>query len=240
MDSTNNRIPKTIHYCWFGKQEMPLVVRKCISTWHRHLPDYKIKLWNEDSFDVNSTLWTKHAYELKKYAFVSDYVRLKVLYEYGGIYLDTDIKVLKTFNPLLENNGFMCFEDVKGDFLASCVIAVKSQHPIIKKCLEYYTRDFTLDVINNNEANVVSITQQFINNGLQLGGKEQFVSGIHIFPREYFCPMDFWGNWNKTENTYCVHLFSGSWLSDEAQKKLNMRKKYWYRFAKWIKSKITK
>lgn len=92
----------------------------------KHLPDYEFKLWNEENFNVNSTLWTQHAYELKKYAFVSDYVRLKALYEYGGIYLDTDIKILKSFNPLLKNEGFIGFEDVKGNVIASCVIAASN------------------------------------------------------------------------------------------------------------------
>ena len=157
-----------------------------------------------------------------------------VLYKYGGIYLDTDVKMIRSFNSLLEEDGFMCFEDVKGDIVASCVMAAKPNHLFIKECLEYYDRDFTMDIVDNNEANVIDITKRFVKKGLQLGGAEQIVSGIHIFPREYFCPMDFWGNWNKTANTYCIHLFSGSWLPDKEQKKLNRRKKWYFKLAKWI------
>ena len=227
-------IPKIIHFCWFGKSIYSPLMANGIDTWKQVLPEYEFKLWNEDTFDINSTEWTKHSYELKKYAFVSDYVRLLVLYKYGGIYLDTDVKMIRSFNSLLEEDGFMCFEDVKGDIVASCVMAAKPNHLFIKECLEYYDRDFTMDIVDNNEANVIDITKRFVKKGLQLGGAEQIVSGIHIFPREYFCPMDFWGNWNKTANTYCIHLFSGSWLPDKEQKKLNRRKKWYFKLAKWI------
>lgn len=200
----------------------------------KHLPDYEFKLWNEENFDVNSTLWTQHAYELKKYAFVSDYVRLKALYEYGGIYLDTDIKILKSFNPLLKNEGFIGFEDVKGNVIASCVIAAKQSHPFIQECMQYYNQDFTIEIINKNEANVIDITQRLIKKGMHLGGGEQVIKEMHIYPREYFCPMDFWGNWNKTANTYCIHLFNGSWLPDSEMKKLNKRKTWYFKLCKWI------
>ena len=93
---------------------------------------------------------------------MSDYVRLKALYEYGGIYLDTDIKILKSFNPLLKNEGFIGFEDVKGNVIASCVIAAKQLHPFIQECMQYYNQDFTIEIINKNEANVIDITQRLI------------------------------------------------------------------------------
>lgn len=227
-------IPKIIHYCWFGNKKIPQLETKCIATWKKVLPDYEFKLWNEESFNINSSTWCKGAYEVGKYAFVSDYVRLKVLYEYGGIYLDTDIKILKSFGPLLEDEGFIGFEDVKGNIIALCVIAAKQKHPFIKECMQYYNQDFTMEIINKNEANVIDITQRLVKKGLQLGGKEQIIAGMHIYPREYFCPMDFFGNWNKTVNTYCIHLFSGSWLPDNAQKKLNRRKTWYFKLSKWI------
>ena len=94
-------IPKIIHYCWFGEKDMPDLVKKCIKSWKKILPDYEFKLWNEENFDINSTKWTKVAYKNKKYAFVSDYVRLCALLEFGGIYLDTDIRVKNSFNNLI-------------------------------------------------------------------------------------------------------------------------------------------
>lgn len=103
-------IPKTIHYCWFGKNDLPPLVKKCIKSWHKYLPDYEFKLWDEQSFDITSNKWCQEAYKQKKYAFVADYVRLKVLYEQGGIYLDTDIQLYKSLNPFLSNEAFMGFE----------------------------------------------------------------------------------------------------------------------------------
>lgn len=100
--------------------------------------------------------------------------------------------------------------------------------------MQYYNQDFTMEIINKNEANVIDITQRLVQKGMQLGGKEQIIAGMHIYPREYFCPMDFFGNWNKTVNTYCIHLFSGSWLPDKAKKKLNRRKTWYYKLSKWI------
>ena len=232
-------IPKIIHYCWFGSKELPELVKKCIATWHKHLPDYEFKLWNEETFDINSSEWCIGAYKEKKYAFVSDYVRLKVLYEYGGIYLDTDIKILKSFNSLLESHGLLGFEDIKGEVIASCIMGFEKEHSFIKECLEYYNQPFTLDIIKNNEANVIDITNRLRNYGLILGGMEQIVDDIKIYPREYFCPMDFWGNWNQTKNTYCIHLFNGSWLPVREQKKLNRRKTWWWKGLKWIKNQLS-
>ena len=103
-------IPKVIHYCWFGKKELPVKLKKCIDSWSREMSDYQIIKWDESNFDVESTKWTSQAYSEKKYAFVSDYVRLLVLYEYGGIYLDTDVMVKKSLTPFLKYNAFTGFE----------------------------------------------------------------------------------------------------------------------------------
>lgn len=105
-------IPKIIHYCWFSDpSEYPEDTKKCMATWKQVLPDYEFIHWNADNFDVSECAYAAEAYQMKKYAFASDYVRLKVLYEYGGIYLDTDIEVMKSFNDLLNNKAFTCFED---------------------------------------------------------------------------------------------------------------------------------
>lgn len=231
-------IPKIIHYCWFGNKELPELVKKCITTWHKHLPNYEFKLWNEETFDIYSSEWCIGAYKEKKYAFIADYVRLIKLYEYGGIYLDTDVKLIKSFDELLYNEAFLGFEDVKGQIIASCVMGFKKEHPFIKECLSYYRQPFTLNIIENNEANVIDITKRLCNYGLLLGGKEQHVKDIRIYSRDYFCPMDFWGNWNQTPNTICIHLFNGSWLPDNAKKKLYRRKTWWWKSLKWIKKQL--
>lgn len=226
-------IPKIIHYCWFGNKDIPALESKCIATWNNVLHDYEFKLWNEKSFDINSSIWCRGAYNLRKYAFVADYVRLKCLYDYGGIYLDTDVKMLKSFNPLLEQNGFLCFEDVKGEVIATCVIGVEAKNPLIKELLGYYEQDFSVDIVNTFSSNALMFAQKFQCHGLKLNGLEQIIQGIHIYPRTYFCPMDYFSNWDKTKNTYCVHMFSGSWLPNDEKKKLDGRRKLWWRIGKY-------
>ena len=106
-------IPKTIHYCWFGHGEMPQLAKDCIASWHRFMPDWNYKLWNEDNFDVNSTPYTKEAYEARKFAFVTDYVRLYALYTEGGVYMDTDVEALKPYDDLLNLTAFTGYEGSK-------------------------------------------------------------------------------------------------------------------------------
>lgn len=164
-------IPKKIHYCWFGRGPMPKVVTWCIKSWKRKCPDYDIKLWNEDNFDVTSVPFVKQAYELKKYAFVADYVRMYALYHEGGIYMDSDEYILRGFDDLLDNRVVSCHEYYPGMFvrnmprlnketwlpergeekwmrnagLGICANPLLSEphHPLIKECLDYYnTHDF--------------------------------------------------------------------------------------------------
>lgn len=229
------KIPKIIHYCWFGNREIPKFESKCIKTWRNLLPDYEFVLWNEDNFDVRSNEWVRKAYEEKKYAFVADYVRLYALIKYGGIYLDTDVKMLKSFDNLLHLDGFMCFEDLAGELIATCVIGMKKGHEFLEELLEYYNRDFDADdIVNNFKSNALMFTEKLKSHGLQLNGQKQIVKEISIFPRTYFCPMDYFSNWDKTEDTYCIHLFSGSWLPESEYNRLAGRRKLWWRIGKYI------
>ncbi|WP_270582801.1 glycosyltransferase family 32 protein [Bacteroides fragilis] len=149
-------IPKTIHYCWFGKNDLPPLVKKCIKSWHKYLPDYEFKLWDEQSFDITSNKWCQEAYKQKKYAFVADYVRLKVLYEQGGIYLDTDIQLYKSLNPFLSNEAFMGFE--RNEILSMGGMGFKKNNKIIKELLDYYDQEFNLNIVNKLESNAVNST----------------------------------------------------------------------------------
>lgn len=221
------------------KQKIPQLETKCIATWKKVLPDYEFKLWNEESFNINSSTWCKGAYEVGKYAFVSDYVRLKVLYEYGGIYLDTDVKMLKSFNPLLAQAGFLCFEDVKGEVIATCVIGMEAKHPILKELLKYYEQKFSMKFVETFSSNALMFAQQFQFYGLKLNGLEQKIAGIHVYPRRYFCPMDYFSNWDKTKDSYCIHLFSGSWLPDDEKNKLDKRRKFWWKVGKRIYTNLS-
>lgn len=232
-----SNIPKVIHYCWFGGNQIPKREMECIASWKKHLKGYTFKLWDENNFDIKSTKWTAAAYADRKYAFVADYVRLEALYNYGGIYLDTDIKIIKSFDALLYQDAFMGFED--GICVSCGVIAVKAHNKFIKKILDIYnSNDFVYE--KNKNANVKMVTKILCDYGLKQNNTEQQVCGVHIYPKTYFNPMDFYGNWDKTKDTYCIHLYSGSWLSEEEQKKLMKRQKLFVRLKKRGRSLVKK
>lgn len=228
-------IPKIIHYCWFGNKELPELVIKCIDTWHKHLPDYEFRLWNEETFDISSSEWCKGAYEHKKYAFIADYVRLLKLYEEGGVYLDTDEKLEKSLNPFVQKDtAFMGFED--GKVLSMGVIGFPAKHHLLEELLAYYNQPFSMKIITDNIPNVVVVTHYLANKyGLKLDNSEQIIcNDVHIYPRTYFNPMDFFGNWDRSDKTTTVHLYMGSWLPEDIKKSLDKRKTRMWRLGKWV------
>ena len=159
-------IPKIIHYCWFGDKEMPAQLKKYIKSWKKYCSDYEIKLWNEENFDINSNQYVKEAYENKKYAFVTDYVRLFALYNYGGIYMDTDVEILKPLDGFVQNKAFFGFESK--DYIQTALIGSEPSHPIIKEFLDYY---WYSHFINNSDecdttTNVKIITKILIQHDL--------------------------------------------------------------------------
>lgn len=199
-----------------------------MATWSKFMPDWTIMRWDEDSFDVNSTQWTKTAYEAKKYAFVSDYVRLYALKQYGGLYLDTDVKLLSSLEPFAEKfDMFMGFET--NIVLTSAVIYASSNHPLICEFLYHYSNKiFTDAVVTENEANVIMMTDICEKYGLIRKNEEQVLKInkgnteylVKIFTKDYFCPLDFWHNLNLTDNSCAIHLFDASWLDDETKKRI--------------------
>jgi mannosyltransferase OCH1-like enzyme len=207
-------IPKVIHYCWFGKGKMPKLAEICIASWKQHLPEYKLQIWNEDSFDLDSCLFTKEAYASKKYAFVTDYVRLYALYHHGGVYMDTDVEVLKNLDSFLKYPAFSGFEDET--HIPTGIMASQKGSNWVKYLLSYYDNkhfilpDGSLDTLTNT-AIIGEMTKKlgFIpNNQYQCVDNE-----LHLFPKDYFCPKSqISGNIEATENTYCIHHFSGSWM----------------------------
>ena len=208
-------IPKIIHYCWFGKGSMSETALKCIDSWHRFMPDWEYVLWNEDSFDISSYPYTREAYEAKKYAFVSDVARLYALSYYGGVYLDTDVLVYKSFEPLLEFSAFVGFEGSKHSPVGTCVIgSVAHGEWVGKQLADYKGREFVLsDGSFDLTTNVSFITEQMIKGGFDSNGQEQDFGGVHVFPTDYFCPRLTTGEYVRTENTYCEHLGIGSWMA---------------------------
>ncbi|KIL49356.1 glycosyltransferase family 32 protein [Jeotgalibacillus soli] len=221
----HDKIPKLIHYCWFGRNEKPDIVKRCIKSWKEQLSEYKFIEWNEKSFDINSNLFVKEAYTSKKFAFVSDYVRVHALYHYGGIYLDTDVEVFKPFNDLLHNESFWGFE--QENFIATSTIGAEKGNKFIKRLLDYYQdKHFILGDNNFDQlTNVAIVTNMLEKIGLKKNGQYQNIIGIGVFyPQTYFSPYDYI-NCRKflTEDTYTMHHFYKSWLPTTARLKSNVR-----------------
>lgn len=200
-------IPRIIHYCWFGHDAMPELALKCIESWHKFMPDYEYRLWNEDTFDINSFPYTQEAYNAGRFAFVSDVVRLVALYEYGGIYLDVDFEVYKTFDDLLLNKAFAGFEGSKYNPVMMGVIASESRGEwVFEQLNSYQGRHFIVGGKMDLTTNVKSISDRMQKHGFIPNGEEQVYKDLHIFPVDYFCPRLTTGEYFRTENTYCEHL----------------------------------
>ena len=215
-------IPKTIHYCWFGHNPLPESAVKCIDSWRKFFPDYEIKEWNEDNFDVNMIPYTAEAYQAKKYAFVSDYARFWILYHYGGVYFDTDVEVIKPMDDIIAKGPFMGIEvNIRKNIPFPLVapglgIAVEKGHPFYKKLIDYYTDMHFLNEDGSfNQMTVVRHTWQLlIEEGLQKHNQMQCVSGIWIYPKDYFNPLDdLTGRIYITPNTRTIHWYTRTWKS---------------------------
>lgn len=208
-------IPKIIHYCWFGGAPLPKAAKDCIDSWKKHCPDYEIIEWNESNFDINSNLYTKQAYENRKWAFVTDVVRLYALYNYGGIYMDTDVEVIRPLDPFLEHRAFSGFEDLSN--IPTGIMAAEKGHPLFKKLVEHYDdRPFLIDGVPDLTTNVTTITNLLLPEGFVPNNTYQEVAGFSLYPYDYFCPRDIHTmKLVTTENTYTIHHFAGSWLPKE-------------------------
>lgn len=224
--STDDKIPKIIHYCWFGNIDKPNIVKKCIDSWERNLEGYEIKEWNEMNFDINCNEYVRQAYESKKYAFVSDYARVYALYNYGGIYLDTDVEVFKTFNDLLNNESIWGFE--QENYIATSTIGSKKGNELIQKFLDSYKNKTFIkeDGSFDDLTNVAIITSILKEYGLKANGEYQKLEGVATFyPQTYFSPYDYINCRNfKNEDTYCMHHFYKSWLPISVRIKCKVKK----------------
>lgn len=222
-------IPKIIHYCWFGHNPLPKLAVKCIESWKKYLPDYEIKEWNEDNFDVNIIPYTKEAYAVNKYAFVSDYARFWILYHHGGIYFDTDVEVIKPMDDIVAQGAFMgCEKEVATVDLQSTTLTVNPG--LGTGCcpgLEFYAELLdmyaTLHFINENGKpnlkTVVQYTTELLRTrGLRNINQIQDSAGMLIYPKEYFCPIDYYTNQCiVTTNTRTIHHYAASWVSPSLQ-----------------------
>ena len=213
-------IPKIIHYCWVGGDPKPQSVLYCIESWKRCCPDYEIREWNETNYDFSKNKYMRQAYEAKKWGFVPDYARLDIVYEHGGIYLDTDVEMVRSFDKLLEHESFFGFEDTgDGEYFVACGLGfgAAKHNPLLKELRDYYdsvsflNQDGTLDLTPAPRHN----TPIFAQYGIRMDNKLQEKDGNMFYPAEYFCPKIFkTGKLNQTENTYSIHHFSASWMDD--------------------------
>lgn len=245
-------IPKTIHYCWFGKKPLPPIALKCINSWRKYLPDYEIKEWNEDNFDVNIIPYTKEAYNAKKYAFVSDYARFWILYNYGGLYFDTDVEIIRSMDGIISRGAFMGCEkyannknstDINIGVNPGLGLATEAKHNLYKEILDLYS---TLHFIKKdgslNLNTVVSYTTDLLcNYGLKNINEIQECAGILIYPKEYFCPIDY--TTNKciiTPNTYTIHHFASSWHGKKEKLYKLVSKYFGAKFARYCSNILKK
>jgi hypothetical protein len=217
-------IPKVIHYCWFGGKPLPDNVRRCLTTWRKVCPDYKIVRWSEKNFDIHCNRYVEEAYQAGKWAFVADYARLWALYQYGGIYLDTDVEVLKSFDPFLEEPGFGCFENP--DQLSTAVIGACKGNAFIKAQMDYYqTHSFLVKGRPDTTTNVKIITAYCLEKGLRRDNTRQQIDDFVIYPSEYFSPKDYRTLELKlTPNTCAIHHYDTSWGGPWIKAKLLIKK----------------
>lgn len=199
-------IPKKIHYVWMGGKEKPNNIKRCIKTWKKHLKDYEIIEWNESNFDVNSHSFTKSAYAAKKWAYVSDYIRAFVLYNEGGIYLDTDILVLDNLNNFLDNRAFVGFENP--DYPFTACFGAEAGHPLLKDILDYYeNKEFEFDANDQMKAVNTKIVSEILiqKYGCKVNNKEQLLKeNIHVYPDNVLC--------NPSKFSSTIHIFTGTWM----------------------------
>ena len=238
-------IPKIIHYAWFGNNPLPPIAVMCIESWQKYCPDYEIKRWDESTYDYNANSYTREAYANKKYAFVTDYLRLDVLYRYGGIYMDTDVEVLRPLDNFLYEHAFSGFET--NDSIPTGIMAAEKGNQWVFDQLQIYDglHFVNTDGTFNETTNVRYITNlSLAKYGLKLNGNKQtLLYGMTLYPKDYFCPKDYeTGKIEFTQNTYTIHHFNASWLPMNRKIKKFIREKLIMILGKdgyqWLKCRL--
>ena len=220
-------IPKVIHYCWFGKGKMPKLAKKCIKSWKKYCPDYKIICHNEDNFDLSQNRYLNEAYKAGKWAFVSDYARLKIICDNGGIYLDTDVELIKPIDDLLLTKGFMGFDE-KGIVATGLGFGAEKGNKIVSEFLKDYDNipfvlpDGSYDLTPCPDRNTEALKRL----GMDIKNTSQTFMDITFLPDEYLCPMNYYtGKKTITENTYSIHHYSASWTSVVTKRTTRIKRK---------------
>ncbi|MGI5084574.1 glycosyltransferase family 32 protein [Treponema putidum] len=225
-------IPKVIHYCWFGENPLPETALRCIESWKKYCPDYEIKEWNEKNYDVNKITYTAQAYQAKKYAFVSDYARFDILYQYGGVYFDTDVEVIKPIDKIIERGAFFGME-TSGTVNPGLGIAASEKDLLYAEILESYEKSSFFK--SNGKPDLTTIVERvtgiLYKHGFLKENKIQLLKNINLYPVDYFNPKDpRTGIISITPNTYTIHHFDASWT-------IPLRKKY-IKYSKFLIPKI--
>lgn len=224
-------IPKTIHYCWFGSNSFGDVERSCMASWRAYCPNWEMKQWDESNFDVRCNAFVAGAYKRRKWAFVSDYARFRVLYEEGGVYLDTDVELLHPLDVLLDHAPYMGFER-DADELTGTIGAVNAglgmafppHHPFVKSVLDVYERAEFPQEGNLGDYTVVEVVTNLLEKqGMKVIDGCQVVAGVTLLPRRYLDPMDRWtGDVNLTPDTVSIHRYGASWVSRSVKLELSL------------------
>lgn len=230
-------IPKVIHYCWFGKSEMPDEFKGYIETWKKFCPDYEIKLWDESNYDIGKDSYMQEAYEHKKWGFVSDYARLDIIYNEGGIYLDTDVEIVRSLDELLENEAFCGIETGSPNVASGLGFGAEKGHPIIKRMLDEYKglsivdEEGNLNLILCPELNTRPLLEMGYAPSEEIQTLYYEGSSITVYPGVYFCPKDFaTRNLALDKRSFSIHHYAATWFSkqekDYYEKRVEMVSRY--------------
>lgn len=215
------QIPKTIHYCWFGGKEIPMQYRKWMESWNIYCPDYEIVEWNEKNYDIHKSRYISQAYEMKQWAFVSDYARIDIINQYGGIYLDVDVELIKNIDEMRKNQAFCGFEN-KEYVNYGLGFGAKKDYFILQEIKEYYDGiEFIKENGMLNQTRCPFIQTKIMKRyGLKCNGKFQLVEGMAVYPSRILCGMSPY-SFRIEQNpiyTYAIHHFAGSWIEDKKEK----------------------
>lgn len=215
-------IPKIIHLCWLSGDEYPPLIKNCIDSIYAKLPEYEIKIWTKENFDIDSVLWVKQAFESKKYAFAADYIRFWSLYNYGGIYLDSDVEVLKSFDDFLSSKSFIGFEYL--NIPEAAVVGAEKGCDWVKSCLDWYEGKSFIGKNGEMKKDVVPLLVKLVlekkyQRKISDNGKIQILDGLTLYPYFYFSPKNYFTGNIKTRNeTVCIHRFASAWGPNEKRK----------------------
>lgn len=219
-------IPKTIHYIWFGHGEKSDLIKRCIRSTIEKMDGWEIKEWTEDNYDIGTCAYCKEAYQKKKYAFVSDYARFDILYQYGGVYIDTDVEFIKKLpDSFLEDEGFTGIES-NNKIAPGLVFACKPGNPIVREIKDIYEKEHFIlaDGTINTKTVVDRVTEVFSRHSFQINGQEQHIEGFHIYPGEYFCAYDFvTRQFTITDKTVSIHHYTATWTDGKSRFKRRLQ-----------------